>query len=87
MTRASRGIHFFFMGTAPFGEGFYGFLGEGGEGKIGAQPVSAKPKHAGEACVSRHRRLGLRPELRSPSQARRYRSANGFIIPQTGAAV
>ena len=70
-----------------------GFWGKAERGKSGRSPfrrsrnTQAEPKHAGGACVSRHRRLGLRPELRSPSQARRYRSANGFIIPQTGAAV
>ena len=33
-------------------------------GFAGPQAVSAPPKHAGEACVSRRRRLGLRPPLR-----------------------
>ena len=44
--------------------GFRGRLVRGS----GAQPVSAKPKHAGGACASRRRRLGLRPELRSPAE-------------------
>lgn len=30
----------------------------------GLQAVSAPPKHAGEACASRRRRLGLRPPPR-----------------------